>query len=204
VARLMSVLAGLTDLLRAGELSPDRYSHSRVSLRDVARDVHETFDLLAGATGHELLLVDDGQTPPIRGDRALLTRAVANLVDNALKYSPPPGPVRLVVAARGSLVVVEVWDTGPGVAHADRQRIFEPFVRLKGCAGAASTGSGLGLAVVQSVVRAHGGSLSVQYEQGVGNVFRLSFLISAAGDDPPESHGQSALNSWSGPHGSIG
>lgn len=204
VARLTSVLAGLTDLVRAGELTPERYRHSRVSLGEVARDVHETFELLAGATGHELLVAVDAGVPPIRGDRALLTRAVANLVDNALKYSPPPGPVRLVVAGRGSLAVVEVWDSGAGVAPADRQRIFEPFVRLEESLASSSTGSGLGLAVVHSVVRAHGGSLSVEYEPGVGNVFRLSFLISATPEESGGSRGSTALNSWSGPHGSIG
>ncbi len=178
VARLMSVLAGLTDLVKAGELTSERYRDSPVSLAEVAREVHETFELLAGATGHQLLLVEDGNAPTIRGDRALLNRAVANLVDNALKYSPPPGPVRLVVAVRGSLAVVEVWDTGSGVAPTDRRRIFEPFVRLEEGVNLSSTGSGLGLAVVHSVVRAHGGSLSVEYEPGIGNVFRLSFLIS--------------------------
>ncbi len=204
VARLLSVLAGLSDLVRAGELLGGPAPAASVSLREVAREVHETFELLAGATGHELVLVEDGDPAVIRGERALLARAVANLVDNALKYSPAPGPVRLVIARRGSLAVVEVWDRGAGVAPADRARIFDPFVRLDPGPGPASTGSGLGLAVVQSVVRGHGGSLSVEWDPERGNVFRMSFLISPSLGRQAEGISPTALNSWSGPHGSIG
>ncbi|MHB1501438.1 MAG: sensor histidine kinase [Candidatus Dormibacteria bacterium] len=181
VTRLMSVLAGLGDLVKAGELAPKSRDGPKVSLVEVVGDVQETFDLLAAASGHELLVVQEGLVPAIRGDRALLTRAVANLVDNALKYSPPPGPVRVVVGARGALAVVEVWDTGLGIAPADRAVVFEPFVRLARGADLSSTGSGLGLAVVQTVVRAHGGSLSVESDPAAGSVFRLSFLISSEG-----------------------
>jgi len=177
VARLTGVLSSFGDMLRAEELARETRPLTLVSLADVVAEVHEMFDLLAAAGGLLLQMEAEPDIPPIPGDRLLLSRAVSNLVDNAIKYSPPPGPVRVVAAARGSLAVVEVWDRGQGIAPRDRQRIFAPFVRLPEGVEASQVGSGLGLAVVQSVVRAHGGSLSVESDPEAGSVFRLSFLF---------------------------
>lgn len=177
VTRLTGVLASFEDMLRADEMAKETKPRTSVSLFEVVTEVHETFALLADATGQSLVLEAEADIPPIPGDRLLLVRAVANLVDNAIKYSPPPGPIRVVAAARGSLAVVEVWDTGQGIAPRDRQRIFAPFVRLAEGVETSEVGSGLGLAVVDSVVRAHGGSLSVESYPGEGSVFRVSFLI---------------------------
>lgn len=98
--------------------------------------------------------------PVVTGHRQLLAQAVANLVDNALKFTPPGGRVCLAAHAAGDRLVVSVADNGPGIPEADRNRALEPFVRLG--AGASREGAGLGLSLVAAVARLHGGVLRLR------------------------------------------
>jgi signal transduction histidine kinase len=93
----------------------------------------------------------------VRGDRALLQQAIANLLDNAIKFSPPEGVVRLAAAVVGGRVMISVADDGPGMPPADLARATERFFR--GETARSTPGSGLGLALVQAVVQLHGGEL---------------------------------------------
>jgi len=99
----------------------------------------------------------------IRGNRELLSQSLANLVDNAIKYSRPEGDIteaqEIVLSARpdGDRVLIGVADHGPGIAEADRARAVERFVRLP--QSAAEPGSGLGLSLAAAVARLHGGEL---------------------------------------------
>lgn len=103
------------------------------------------------------LRIETGESLHVRGHRQLLAQAVANLIDNALKYTPPGGHVRLTTGAAGNLVVISVADSGPGIPAAERNRAIDPFVRL----GNATTrdGTGLGLSLAAAVARLHGGML---------------------------------------------
>lgn len=120
-----------------------------------------------------------------RVDVAALTTALHNLIENAIKYGPDGQTVR--VSARRSredgAVVLEVADTGPGVAPEDRARLFEPFYRAPSVRTGGIPGSGLGLSVAREIVRAHGGSLElVEGGSGSGATFRLC-LPGAPGPD---------------------
>ena len=114
------------------------------------------------------------ETPPApswcRADRELLTRAVGNLIDNALKYGPRGGQVRCRLAREGERHVITVIDQGPGVAPEDRADLFDPFKRLG--REARTRGAGLGLAFVQAVVARHRGSAQVGGVSGEGAEFR--------------------------------
>ncbi|HEX2049895.1 MAG TPA: HAMP domain-containing sensor histidine kinase [Actinomycetota bacterium] len=112
-----------------------------------------------------------------RGVPERLERAVANLLDNAVKWSPPGGVVE-VVTAPGEIVV---RDHGPGVDDADAPRVFDRFYRAPGARGL--PGSGLGLAIVRHVAESHGGGASVEAAEGGGARFRLR--VPAAGADAP-------------------
>ncbi len=95
----------------------------------------------------------------IRGNRQLLAQGLANLVDNAIKYTPEGGRIGLRVWTSGGATGLEVWDTGPGIPEADRARVLERFVRLD--ASRTTPGSGLGLSLVAAVAKLHGASLTL-------------------------------------------
>jgi two-component system phosphate regulon sensor histidine kinase PhoR len=110
----------------------------------------------------------------VDGDRASLLRAVNNLLDNAIKYSPPGSTVEVEVRDEGELVALSVRDDGPGIPQPELGRVFERF--YKGDASrtqTASGGVGLGLAIVKHVVRLHGGTVEAVSEPGDGATFTV-------------------------------
>jgi two-component system, OmpR family, sensor histidine kinase KdpD len=116
---------------------------------------------------------------PVLADRRMLTLAIKQLLDNALKYSTPGSPVRIAAAREGERVSIAVTDRGPGIAPADRERIFERFYR--GGATQQIPGSGLGLSIAQSIARAHGGELTL--ESGAGTTtFRITLPQPSGGE----------------------
>jgi signal transduction histidine kinase len=130
---------------------------------DIARGVGELYDPLADEKGVALRIEAAGPVP-VRGNRELVTQALANLVDNAIKYAAPPHaggdgkPAIIVTAASdGDRVLLTVADNGPGIAEADRGRVVERFVRLE--RSRSEPGSGLGLSLVSAVAHLHGGEL---------------------------------------------
>ena len=109
----------------------------------------------------------------VKGDPAMLRRALANLVDNALKYTPPGGEVLVSVAQAGAEVAFTVRDNGPGIAPADLPRIWDRLYRSD--RSRATHGMGLGLSFVQATVKAHGGRVECESKPGTGATFRAFF-----------------------------
>jgi len=107
----------------------------------------------------------------VRGSRPVLARAVINLVDNAIRYGRENGHVRLALVSEGEEAVISVRDDGEGIAQEVLDRVFERFWR--GDHARATQGTGIGLAIVQSAARMHGGSAQVQSEPGAGSTFTL-------------------------------
>jgi signal transduction histidine kinase len=110
--------------------------------------------------------------PKVRGDRALLEIALQNLMQNALKYSPPERPVHVVLRQTGDFVQVDVIDRGPGVAIADKARIFEKYFRAE--TASAVAGTGLGLHLSREIARRHGGDVTLHDTGTSGSTFRLA------------------------------
>ena len=111
----------------------------------------------------------------IRLDGARIERAIVNLLHNAIKFTPAGGDVTLAARREDSSLLVQVRDTGAGIAQSDLSRIFERFYKVD--QSRASGGSGLGLALVKHAVEAHGGSVSVESERTKGSVFSLRIPI---------------------------
>jgi signal transduction histidine kinase len=107
------------------------------------------------------------------GDAFRLKQAVINLVDNAIKYNRPGGDVKVTADADESQVVIQVQDSGIGIPHGDRQRIFDRFYRVDKSRSRAQGGSGLGLAIVKKIVEDHGGSITVDSTTDEGSTFRI-------------------------------
>jgi heavy metal sensor kinase len=119
--------------------------------------------------------VSMGATAPVmvQGDAGALRRALLNLVDNAVKYTPAGGSVVISLAGTPAGAALAVEDTGIGIDPADAKRIFEPFVRLDAGRSRDTGGSGLGLAIARSIVAAHGGTLEVASRPGGGSRFTI-------------------------------
>ncbi len=133
---------------------------------EIARDVGELYEPLADEKGIALT-VDAPAAAPVRGNRELVSQALANLIDNAIKYAGPNGelngaPAEIVVKAGndGERISLSVADRGPGIAEADRGRVVERFVRLE--QSRSEPGSGLGLSLAAAVARLHGGELKLE------------------------------------------
>jgi two-component system sensor histidine kinase KdpD len=141
-------------------------------------------DLVAQALGEmgsraervEVSLPND--SPIARVDAQQVERALVNLIENALKYSPADEPVRVQVAAHGDRGVVRVIDHGPGIASDEAERIFEPFHR--GRSAGAVRGAGLGLAIARGFAEASGGRVWVESRDGQGATFTLELPLAGA------------------------
>lgn len=110
----------------------------------------------------------------VLGDQTLLVTALANLVSNAIAYSPPGSPVSISRRRRGDNIEIAVTDRGIGIALEDQERVFERFFRGDKARSRATGGSGLGLAIVKHVAANHGGSIGVWSKPGTGSTFTLS------------------------------
>jgi two-component system sensor histidine kinase KdpD len=106
--------------------------------------------------------------PDVVADAGLLERVIANLVENALRYSPPEWPVRLSASTHGAFVELRIVDHGPGIAPADRAAVFEPFQRRDDLAVSSGAGVGLGLAIAQGFIQAMGGTVVLDDTPGGG------------------------------------
>jgi signal transduction histidine kinase len=131
--------------------------------------------------------------PPARGDAMALTHCLLNLLDNAIKYSRTRREIRISGAARDGTVSLSVSDRGIGIAPADRRRIFEKFVRLEDGLVHDVRGAGLGLSLVDQIVRAHGGRVDVVSAVGEGSTFTLVLPVATEVESlPAESQRRTA------------
>jgi len=133
----------------------------------------EAFDLGARLGQGAGITVRVKELTPVSvlGEEAALRRAVINLVENAVKYTPSGGAVELSLTRSDGAALITVADTGIGLDPVDAERIFEPFVRLDPARARETGGSGLGLAIARSIITAHGGTISVQSAPGSGSRF---------------------------------
>jgi two-component system nitrogen regulation sensor histidine kinase NtrY len=143
----------------------------QASLDDVVVHTLSLYDGFAGVTIDRRLAPD---LPSLRLDSAQMKRVLINLVDNAIKYTPREGSIRVDVRIRGDAeAAVEIADSGPGIAPEHRQRIFERFYRVDRARSRETGGTGLGLAIVRHVATNHGGNVSVTSQEGAGSTFTL-------------------------------
>jgi two-component system sensor histidine kinase KdpD len=166
--RLAALVEKLLDLsrLQAGEAIAHR---EWASLEDVIAAARESLPLTP-----PIRVRIEPDLPEVRADAAQLERALANLLENAVRYSPPES-VSVHARSSGERLLVSVLDRGPGIDPSEQERIFEPFYR--GRTAGARLGSGLGLAIARGLVQANGGELSVSSLPGQGTTFTISLAL---------------------------
>ena len=155
--QLLGTFNALLSIAEA-EAGSRRDTATVVDLAEIARAVAELYEPVAEEKG--LVLRFDAPRPVnVRGDRHLLSQAIANLLDNALKYTPA-GNVALSVRGADQTARVEVADSGPGIPADRREAVFDRFVRLEG--SRSTPGNGLGLSLVRAVARLHDGTATLE------------------------------------------
>ena len=127
----------------------------------------------AAAAGINLQVHPGAAGALVACDQRQVVSAIANLIDNAVKYSEPGSPVTVSTALRWRRVEIEVRDAGIGIPSRDLERIFERFYRVDHARSRATGGTGLGLSIVRHVARAHGGDITVESVEGQGSTFRF-------------------------------
>jgi signal transduction histidine kinase len=174
-AALESTIAESDDLIRTfdallmiarAESGQARENMTEFDASEIARDVGELYEPVADEKGIALK-IDAPTAARVRGNRELVSQALANLIDNAIKYAGSNGkvngvPAEIVVKADndGERITLSVADRGPGIPDADRARVVERFVRLE--QSRSEPGSGLGLSLASAVARLHGGDLKLE------------------------------------------
>lgn len=148
---------------------------ARINLRRLVEQVADDFRRAAKDKGVRLEFEGQATTAEVEGDESWLQRAVANLVSNAIKYTPGGGRVRVCYSEAEGQGVVEVTDTGPGIPQAAQARLFQRFYRVEGASTRQTPGSGLGLAIVKTIIERHRGRVWVSSAEGKGSTF--GFLV---------------------------
>ena len=172
VDHLLRVFSDLTQIARA-DANIGRTEFETIDLSEICKDVAEFFEPLAKERG--VALQFSGEPVTLQGHKALLTQAVTNLLDNAMRYAPKDSEVSIAVHSEDSFGVLSVSDRGPGIPADMRNEILRPFVTMD--ASRSDGSSGLGLALVASVARLHGGEVALgDNNPGLSVSMRVSCL----------------------------
>ena len=172
-SRRMGLL--VEDLLLLARLDAQRpLDQHRVDLLTLATDAVHDAQSIAPQRRISMEVFDGPGTPEVIGDEARLRQVLGNLVANALQHTPERAGIKVRVGTTAADAVLEVVDQGPGMDQQDAQRVFERFYRTDSSRTRSSGGTGLGLSIVDSLVHAHGGTVTVATAPGQGCRFRVA------------------------------
>jgi signal transduction histidine kinase len=178
-ARLSQLVGTLLDMTNLKSVPRT----DQVSLEELVDEVFCDLDPVAEKAGISIHFDDsssqDSHTD-VTGSYVLLYRAVYNLVENAIKYNRPNGSVTVSVKEKNSQVMILVKDTGIGISPENQKKIFDPFFRVDKSRSRAMGGAGLGLALVDSIAREHGGSVKVLESNEKGSIIALMLPVSSS------------------------
>ena len=163
----------VTDLLHVSQIEGGRLSIDKAPHEpsDIIRQAVDLFSPLAAANSRELECVPPTWSAPVRCDRDRIHQVLSNLLGNAFRFTPPGGRVSLTARALTSDIEFSVEDSGPGIKRADLPHLFDRYWQA---AGQRRHGLGLGLAIAQGIVQAHGGRIWAESELGHGATFRFT------------------------------
>jgi signal transduction histidine kinase len=175
--RLLHMVNTMLDISEV-EAGIGRLNLEEVDLAEMACQATDLFQPVAEEK-RIVLRAEISPTPPVRGDLRRVQHTLANLIDNALKYTDPGGEVVVSLTRHDKTASIAVRDTGPGIPDQERARIFERFFR--GDHSRCQPGNGLGLSLARAVARAHGGDITVDSSPEGGSTFTIMLPIQQSG-----------------------
>jgi len=184
VERLRRLVESLLDFRRM-EAGARPYRREPLDARSLAGRVTREFEREAAALGFTIVLREGAADAVVTGDEEALSRALWNLLDNAVKYSGESRRIEVSCERDGSCVILAVRDEGLGIPKDEQTKIFDKFVRGEASRTRGIKGTGIGLAMVRHIVSAHGGSVRVRSEPGCGSTFSIG--LPAWTEDAPVS-----------------
>ena len=199
VARYVATARG--ELQRLRRLSEDLLEVARIEagrlrlqlepgdLAATVRDTVERFVRRPGLAqrGHQIVC-QTTEALAVRHDALRIGQVINNLLENALKYSPTGGEVRITVLHSGDEAVVSVQDAGIGIPATERERLFTPFYRATNASAGSPEGLGLGLYISRGIIEGHGGRIWAEPGPGVGTIFRVALPLDTLESPPTEQH----------------
>ncbi|MFL6247665.1 MAG: sensor histidine kinase [Thermoanaerobaculia bacterium] len=175
VLLLSHLVENVLDVARIQNQSTKALAFSAVGPRDLIRNLVTTYESWIRSKGFEVTLDLDESVSQQLWDRDAVSRALLNLVDNAIKYSADDRHIDIVLRQTAEHVIIEVKDRGIGIAANDLVKIFDPYFRAQFSDTITRRGAGLGLTLVQQIVESHGGKVELDSVLGSGSTFRLLF-----------------------------
>jgi signal transduction histidine kinase len=180
------------DLLALARRQEPTLEHEPVDLGDAVTEASDDFLVPAAARN---IVLDRAIAPGVvvTGDRDALKRAVANLLENAVRLAPEGSRIRLATGSEGQRAWIAVADEGPGIAPEDQPHVFDRFWRADKGRARADGGTGLGLAIVRQIADSHGGQVRLQSKVGVGSSFVIWLPATDASEPTPHPPAPPAL-----------
>jgi signal transduction histidine kinase len=179
ILKSVEQMTGLVDnLLDLGRIEAGvGLNVERVPVESILREVVNNYrpQAVNKQIALEFELGDD--MDPVEADATLLRQAISNLVDNAIKYTQGEGSVTIRARQEMGQQIIEVSDSGLGIAPADQARLFEKFFRARRAETLQEKGTGLGLAIVKSIIEQHSGTVQVESRLGEGSTFLMSIPL---------------------------
>ena len=174
--RLISVIKDLLLLARL-EYRPDAFKFENINLSEFIQTLYEQTKVLAVPKQITIDLKVPAKSVVINGDKTHLRRLVINLIDNAVKYTPEQGKVRIALSENDKDAHIEVSDTGIGISQEDSEKVFDKFFRIRKDDKSAEHGTGLGLSIAQAIAVAHQGSIIAKGHPAKGSTFRITLPL---------------------------
>jgi signal transduction histidine kinase len=168
--RLIDLINNILDFYRL-EDTGIKVAPAPLVVETLLREAYEGAKVIADKQKVEFAVTVEPGLPMVKGDEAKLLQVLSNLVGNALKFTPDGGEVAISAQAADGTVAISISDTGVGIPQDEIPHLFEKFKTFRTASDRRVRGSGLGLYIARAIVEAHGGTISVESEQGKGSTF---------------------------------
>ena len=182
VLLLSHLVENVLDVARIQNRSTRALAFTPVHPRDLIRNLLTTYESWIRSKGFTYSVQIDDEIGEQMWDRDSVSRALLNLIDNAIKYSADEKAIDIVLRQDADHVIIEVRDHGIGISQPDLAKIFEPYFRAQFSDTITRRGAGLGLTLVQQILASHGGRVEVESAAGSGSTFRLLFPRDLGGE----------------------